>query len=158
MEQQLIVRRRQIDPEELDQIRRLIAQEGQRGRSHISNQLCELWDWRQADGHFRQIACRDLLRRLEAKGLIELPPMMTGVRRPGYTHRVRTPKLLDRAPLQGPMGRVGHSITLELVQGREQAQLFNGLMGTYQLSGLSASDRGSAQDIWLSITVGPSPA
>jgi hypothetical protein len=68
-----MVRRRQIDRADLDQIRQLIAQEGQRGRSHISNRLCELWDWRQANGHFRQIACRDLLRQLEAKGLIELP-------------------------------------------------------------------------------------
>jgi Domain of unknown function (DUF4338) len=135
VEQPLIVRRRRIDPEDLDQIRRLIAQEGQRGRSHISNQLCELWDWRQANGHFRQIACRDLLRRLEAKGLIELPPMLAGVRRPGYTKRVRTPELLDRAPVQGSMGMAGHQITVELVQGREQAQLFTGLIDTYHYLG-----------------------
>jgi Domain of unknown function (DUF4338) len=135
VDQQLIIRRRRIDPGDLDQIRRLIAQEGQRGRSHISNQLCDLWDWRQANGHFRQIACRDLLRRLEAKGLIELPAMMAGVRRPGYTKRVRTPELLDRTPLQGSIEMAGHHITLELVQGREQAQLFNGLIGTYHYLG-----------------------
>jgi hypothetical protein len=135
VQEQLIVRRRRIDPADLDQIRRLIAQEGRRGRSHISNRLCELWEWRQSNGHFRQIACRDLLRQLEAKGLIELPPMLAGARRPGYTNRVRTPELLDRTPLQGSMGILRHQIALELVQGREQAQLFKGLVGTYHYLG-----------------------
>jgi Druantia protein DruA len=37
--------------------------------------------------------------------------------------------------LQGSMGILGHQITLERVQGREQAQLFNGLIGTYHYLG-----------------------
>jgi len=30
-------------------IRGLIRAEGRLGRSHLSNRLCEIWDWRQAN-------------------------------------------------------------------------------------------------------------
>ena len=66
MDQDLVIRRRVIQPPDLALIRQLILAEGARGRSHLSNRLCELWDWRQANGRYRQIACRDLLRRLRA--------------------------------------------------------------------------------------------
>ena len=84
MDQDLVIRRRVIQPSDLALIRQLIAAEGTQGRSHVSNRLCALWDWRQANGHDRQIACRDLLRRLEAKGLIQLPPPLKAARRAGY--------------------------------------------------------------------------
>ena len=135
MEQELIVRGRRIGPDDLDQIRGLIAQEGQGGRSHVSSQLCELWDWRQANGEFRQIVCRDLLLQLEAKGLIELPARLTGVRRPGYSNRIGIPRQIDRTPLDGWIGEIGHQITLERVQGRQQLQLFKDLIGTYHYLG-----------------------
>ena len=135
MEQELIVRRRRIGSAELEQIQRLIAQEGGQGRSHISNRLCEIWDWRQANGRFRQIACRDLLRQLQAKGLIELPPRLGPARRVGYVNRVAEPEWLETAPLEGALGSVRSEITLELVRGRQQAQWFQQLIGTYHYLG-----------------------
>ena len=84
MDQDLVIRRRMIQPADLALIRQLIEAEGALGRSHLSNRLCELWDWRQANGRYRQIACRDLLRRLETKGLIQLPPPLCAARRAGW--------------------------------------------------------------------------
>src|SRR5271169_462359 len=75
-----MIRRRRIGEEDLLLIRGLIGAEGHLGRSHISNRLCEIWDWRQANGRFRQIACRALLRQLDRKGLVSVPPLPT---RPG---------------------------------------------------------------------------
>jgi hypothetical protein len=132
---ELIVRRRRVGPEDLKLIRRLISEEGQRGRSHISNRLCELWNWRQANGHFRQIACRDLLRQLHAKGLIELPPMLRAARRPGYINKVQAPELFSCFRFQGALGSLRDRITLQLAQGRQQTQLFNGLIGSYHYLG-----------------------
>ena len=96
MDEQLIIRRRPISAEDLTLIRSLIEQEGARGRTYISKCLCEIWDWRQSNGRFREIACRDLLRRLQAKGLIELPAMLGPARRPGYRNKVGD---LDFVPL-----------------------------------------------------------
>jgi hypothetical protein len=45
-----------------------------RGRSHISRVLCERWNWRQANGKFKEYAARDLLLRLEEAGHLQLPP------------------------------------------------------------------------------------
>jgi hypothetical protein len=135
VETKLIIRRRQIGEAELRLIRQLIAEEGQKGRSHLSNRLCQIWDWRQANGRFRQIACRDLLRKLQAKGLIELPPMLHAARRAGYRNVVPGADLFDRLPLRGPLGPLRTQSLLSLVEGPEQARLFNGLIGTYHYLG-----------------------
>jgi hypothetical protein len=132
---EFIVRRRRIGPEDLKQIRRLIVEEGQQGRSHISERLCEIWNWRQANGRFRQIACRDLLRRLQSKSLIELPPMLKPARRAGYVNRLPRPELLDPMPFQAELGRVRDEIVLDLAQGVEQTRLFNRLIGAYHYLG-----------------------
>jgi hypothetical protein len=145
VEEQLIVRGRRIGPDDLDQIRGLIAQEGRRGRSHVSNQLCQAWDWRQANGQFRQIACRGLLLELEAKGLIELPPRLRGVRRPGYSNRIGTAQRIEQAPLDGSIGAIGHQITLERVQGRPQLQLFKDLVGNYHYLGYRQAPKASSK-------------
>lgn len=135
MDQDLVIRRRVIREKDLLLIRQLIEQEGAQGRSHLSNRLCELWDWRQANGHFRQIACRDLLRRLEARGLIELPPRLRAARRTGYRNRTQTPDLLNCAPLEGKLREVRDELSVQIVSDSEQLALYRGLVGTYHYLG-----------------------
>jgi hypothetical protein len=55
-------------------IRRLLSEHPDWGRSRLSVGLCELWDWRAANGQFKDMACRSLLLRLERAGAIRLPP------------------------------------------------------------------------------------
>lgn len=135
MDQDLVIRRRVIGQSELLLIRQLIEQEGAQGRSHISNRLCEIWDWRQSNGRFRQIACRDLLRRLEARGLIELPARLRAARRAGYRNRTSPPELLDCGPLVGELPTFRSQLRLELVQSPQQLALYRGLVGTYHYLG-----------------------
>ena len=135
MEKELIIRQRRIGTEELGLIRQLIAEEGHKGRSHLSNRLCEIWEWRQPNGRFRQIACRDLLRKLQVKGLIELPPMLKAARRAGYCNVVPLPDLLDRMPVRGPLGAMRNEIVLALLEGPKQSRGFNSLIGAYHYLG-----------------------
>jgi hypothetical protein len=140
-----MIRRRRIREEDLLLIRELISAEGRLGRSHISNRLCEIWGWRQANGRFRQIACRDLLRQLERKGLVKLPPLLHGARRVGY-HNVVTPgPVLDRVPLEGSLARLRNQIQVSLVQGAEPARLFKGLVGTYHYLGYQQAQGGQVK-------------
>ncbi len=44
------------------------------GRTRLSVKLCELWDWRAPNGQLKDMACRNLLLRLERAGQIRLPP------------------------------------------------------------------------------------
>ena len=133
--QELIIRRRVIEASDLELIRQLIVAEGAQGRSHLSNRLCELWDWRQANGHYRQIACRDLLRRLEARGLIQLPPPLGAARRSGYRNNTRLPELWDTLPVAGPLAEFLGRIPLRLVEDGPQARTYAGLIGAYHYLG-----------------------
>lgn len=135
MDQDLVIRRRVIEPRDLAVIRQLIVAEGAQGRSHLSNRLCELWDWRQANGRYRQIACRDLLRRLEAKGLIQLPPPLKAARRAGYHNATRLPELWDTLALVGPLAQFEPHLQLRLVQDAAQARVYAGLIGAYHYLG-----------------------
>jgi Domain of unknown function (DUF4338) len=131
----LVIRRRVIRQADLLLIRELIEQEGARGRSHISNRLCEVWNWRQANGRFRQIACRDLLRRLEARGLIELPAALCAARRAGYRNQTQTPDLLNCEPLQGRLEEFDDELRVELAGDSKQLAVYKGLVGTYHYLG-----------------------
>lgn len=135
MDQDLVIRRRAIREADLLLIRQLIEKEGAQGRSHISDHLCEIWNWRQANGRFRQIACRELLRRLEARGLIELPPRLCAARRAGYHNRTSTPELLDGVPLAGGLREFRSQLRIELGQNSKQLALYRGLVGTYHYLG-----------------------
>ena len=129
MDLEWTIRRRRIGQQDLLLIRELISTEGHRGRSYISNRLCEIWDWRQDNGRFRQIACRHLLRQLEGKGLVKLPPMLKPARRAGYVNRVPAIALLDQSRLAGPLPSMREELRIDLVEGAEVARLFKGLIG-----------------------------
>ena len=135
MDLEWTIRRRRIGQPDLLLIRELISTEGHRGRSYISTRLCEIWDWRQDNGRFRQIACRHLLRQLEGKGLVKLPPMLKAARRAGYVNRVPALDLLDQNRLAGPLPSMREELRIDLVEGAEAARLFKGLIGTYHYLG-----------------------
>ena len=54
-------------------MRGVIEAHWSRGRSFIARKLCELWDWRQANGAYKEFGCRDFLLRLEEAGHVTLP-------------------------------------------------------------------------------------
>lgn len=130
-----MIRGRFIEPADLELIGRLIVEEGVQGRSHLSNRLCELWEWRQANGHYRQIACRDLLRRLEAQGLIQLPSPLRAARRPGYRNDTGLPELWNTLTVAGPLAEFLPRIQLRLVRDAAQGRTYAGLIGAYHYLG-----------------------
>lgn len=60
----------------------LIAQHPDWHRTAISRHLCELWNWRNGAGRLKDMAARTLLLKLQARGLVELPPARTRTARP----------------------------------------------------------------------------
>jgi len=69
-------RARELGIQDIRFIQALISKHFQKGRSHISRALCEVWQWVQPNGKLKEYAARDLLLRLEEQGLIELPPRL----------------------------------------------------------------------------------
>lgn len=134
MEKEIQIRGRLISPDDLQFIRQLLASEGHKGRTHISRRLCRIWQWRQSNGAYREIACRELLRKLEQRDLISLPPQLKPARKQGYRNRASLPPNLDTTPLQG---RLDHfpALTIELVSRTPKEKLYNGLIGAHHYLG-----------------------
>lgn len=72
-------RNREIGEPELAQIRALASEPGL-VRQELSRRLCRLWEWKQTNGSYAEYACRDLLLRLQTRGLVTLPERVIGKR------------------------------------------------------------------------------
>jgi hypothetical protein len=73
MESLFILQGRQIGAGELETIRRLITAHPDWHRTRISQELCRKWNWCNETGQLKDIAARSLLRKLDHRGLIQLP-------------------------------------------------------------------------------------
>ena len=59
---------------DIELIRAMLAAHPARGRTPLSVELCLRWNWRNARGQLKDMACRTLLLKLERAGHIRLPP------------------------------------------------------------------------------------
>jgi hypothetical protein len=134
MEKKIRIRGRVVTADDLTLIRQLITTAGHCGRTYLSQRLRRLWDWRQANGAYREIACRDLLRQLEKRGLITLPAPLKSARRPGYRNHTSLPPTLETMPLSGKLNDF-LPITIELVSRTPREKLYNGLIGAHHYLG-----------------------
>jgi hypothetical protein len=134
MERSLTILNREIGSKELALIRQLIQAEGDRGRTYISTQLCQLWDWRLPNGQLRDIACRDLLRRLQRRGLIQLPPPLRAARRVGYKNTTSLPSDFVATSLYQSLGDFS-VIEMDMVRGSQRERFYNALIDRYHYLG-----------------------
>jgi len=72
------VQGRRLTAADLQGIRALRAEFPQWSRQQLSEQLARQWQWRNAAGRLKDMAARSLLLKLQARGLIELPPPRNG--------------------------------------------------------------------------------
>ena len=134
---------RRLSGHDLAEVRALIAQHPDWHRTALSRHLCQLWDWRNGAGRLKDMAARTLLLKLQARGLIALPPPQSRTTRP----RAQAPctsqaKLLPQAPpsIAGPLAALqplhlqpAHTLPLRRHVGQLLTQYhyrgFNGAVG-----------------------------
>ena len=127
-------RGREIHPEDILSIRKLIEQHPADSRRKLSTRLCEAWDWRQSNGALRDMVCRGLLLMLERGGQITLPPVTYKRHNPLAQRSRPAPVLLDQTPIEAKLKDLG---PIELEQARRTADepLFNSLMEEHHYLG-----------------------
>ena len=115
---------------EIDEIREVIAAHGNRSRWFISRELCRRWGWTQPNGVLKDILCRGLLLRLEAGGLVELPPRgkippyhLSPHKKPGTVQ-------VDQTPMEGKLSDL-RLIELLQVRWTPLQKLYNSLIEQY---------------------------
>ena len=106
MNNALVVQGRRLEPAHIVRIRELIAGNPGWSRRRLSEALCVEWDWRNTVGRAKDMAARSLLGKLQARGLIELPPP-----RQRASNRMLSRKIpsqdWDLSPLVGTLREVG---------------------------------------------------
>jgi hypothetical protein len=103
-------------------------------RLELAHTVCELLEWKRPGGGLKARECRDLLERLESQGVLTLPDKKScGSRKPrkciapaekGQVHSELTGSVEEFAPLD-----------VELVESRQQRQLFQKLLSRYHYLG-----------------------
>lgn len=126
-------RNRQLTASDLEDIRSVVAEHYERGRSFIARCLCERWDWRQPNGRLKELACRDLLLRLEEKGHLCLPPRVAqknNLKRKCFTDL----PLFPPQPLEGSLRDFG-ALVVRPVEGRGENDYWDNLVERHHYLG-----------------------
>ena len=107
---------------DIELIRALIAAAPPLNRARLSRELCERLDWRRADGRPKEMSARVAMLRMQADGLITLPPPRNP--RP-VTYRANPE--IERAVLEPPDAPVVDlaQLSVELVAAKRDSLLWN---------------------------------
>jgi len=123
----MVMQGREVTAADIELIRAMLAADPARGRTPLSAELCRRWDWRNARGQLKDMACRTLLLKLERAGHIRLPPRI----RPssnGLRNR-RTPAApLVCEPVRGALRDLLPLSVGVVAPGSDDAGVFNGLL------------------------------
>ena len=120
-------RGRVVTADDVTSIRQLIAENPGASRRRLSEKLCEVWQWKQANGALRDMVCRGLLLMLHRAGEIELPPIRFKTLNPFVRRATPAPMLIDTTPIAGALKEL-RPIELQQVRRTGDEPLFNSLM------------------------------
>lgn len=127
----MIIQGRQLSTDDIERIRKLMVENPDWSRSRLSVELCRLWEWRTDKGMLKDMACRSMLRKLEQRQLIVLPPSR------GSGNRCRRIRDIahSRDPIESALQHL-RPIEICMVQKRcETDHLFHCLMDRYHYLG-----------------------
>jgi len=130
----LVIQGRAIRPEDVAQIRGWLHAHPDSNRTRLSRELCRAWNWRNGVGQLKDMACRNLLLKLEARGQIRLPPRRTasvnGLRNcqaPVWEH--------DQRVIACPLQHLQPVWLAPVVEGSSEAWLFRWLLQRHHYLG-----------------------
>ena len=130
----MVMQGREVHAEDLELIRSLLADHGDWGRTRISAELCQRWDWRNAQGRLKDMAARTLLLKLERAGRIHLPARR-GPSSNGFRNRTPPRVAHATAPIRGAL-RALQPVAVHIVApGSDDLRLFNCLVSHYHYLG-----------------------
>ncbi len=136
MEQIMVtIQGRRFSPD-IGLIEKLLADNPAWGRSRLSVKLCELWDWRAPNGQLKDMACRNLLLRLEKTEHIALPPRQ---RKSPNGYRNRSPVWVPHRtePIAGALTDLTPLRITRVINGSERDRLFRCLLCGYHYLGFA---------------------
>ena len=139
MNEPLCYRGRVISAEDVASICGIIAEHPDASRRQLSVLVCQAWDWRQANGAWRDMVCRSLMLMLHRAGHIELPAKKFSPLNPlAQRAKPATDFLLDQSPVDSPLPTL-QPLVIRQVRHTGEEGLFNGLIERYHYLGYTRS-------------------
>ena len=127
---------REFTDSELQRIRQIIAADPERTRTDISRLLCRTFNWYKPDGGLKEMSCRVALLRMQADGLIRLPPPRRKNGN-GTRYASRTPAAEPRLPIVVDSESFA-ALQLDLVATSKESALWNEYIARYHYLGYNA--------------------
>jgi len=128
-------RGRQITEQQVQFLRRLIAENPAASRRALSRQVCEAWEWKQPNGRLCDMICRGMMLHLERCGLLKLPAKKAFPPNPLAAGRNKPPVIqVDQGPVCCSLKQLG---ALEIRQVRRTGfeKLYNSLIDQHHYLG-----------------------
>ena len=134
VDRELVIQGRAIRPEDIALIRTVLEGPAGSNRTRVSRELCAVWNWRNGVGRLKDMACRSLLLKLEARGYVRLPPRVTASVN-GLRNRCLAQIEHEQTALAGPLECL-QPVRLEpAAEGTSEALLFQFLLRRYHYLG-----------------------
>ena len=123
---------RDFSVQELEQIRKLVAEDAGRTRAELSRLTCRMLDWYKPDGGLKDMSCRVAMLRMAEDSLITLPPPR---RKPPPRQKILFTEQTDPQPvLLQPVHELA-AIQLCPVVTRDHSRLWNEYIHRYHYLG-----------------------
>ena len=128
MDWPLKIQGRFVTEAEINEVRMLLQKHPLWNRSRLSRELCGRWKWRRPDGQIKDMACRELLRKLESRTLINLPPRQR--LGPGRLPAIE-PIEVEQSPVSCRLSDIQPVKIVNVGAGAEYEKAFNYLVKQY---------------------------
>jgi hypothetical protein len=127
---------RKFTPVDIRKICSVVTDLGRLCRSSIIEAVCEELEWFTATGAYKIDACRKLLAKLEAQGILKLPEKRKLGGKPRRCARTANPEkhLTTGIEVAGKLGDIG-PVSLQLVKGASEKAACNELIARYHYLG-----------------------
>jgi len=133
----MVIQGRLLSSDDIDIVREIIVSNPSWRRTRISQELCNRWGWFNHLGQPKDMACRSMLLKLEAKGYITLPAR-SAFPLNGLQHRSIPDINPDTTPIAASL-RDLLPLSIEIVKGKDSLSLFCHLLSRYHYLGYSVT-------------------
>lgn len=137
MKETLVIQGKKITPGDIQLIQELMDSNPSWLRTRLSKELCAFWNWRNAKGQLKSMACLALLTKLEKRGYLTLPPSRQWGRK-GNEKRVVDYVAHSKSVISGALDCV-LPLFIEPIEAKEDLALFKCLLAQYHYLGWSGT-------------------
>ena len=120
--------------DDVEFIKRFIAENPHDSRRSLSKKLCEVWNWVQPNGALRDMVCRGFLLQLHRAGYIKLPQRKFTPNNP-FLNRESPPKVeIDQTAICSTLSKI-QPLEIRQVRRTSFEKLFNSLVAQHHYLG-----------------------